>query len=121
MQIFGIPSLCSFFFSPCSSALCTLSSWAFPDSKLHLLKQGRLWALHSFPILNFFKKKLLLFNYSCLHFLPTPLPHPIRTHLLPPPPPSPLIFAHVSFIVAPVNPSLHCPLPTPLWLLLDCS
>ena len=24
---------------------------------------------------------LLLFNYSCLHFLPTTLPHPIQTYL----------------------------------------
>ena len=33
----------------------------------------------------------------------------------------PLGFVHVSFIVVPENPSPHCPLPTPLWLLLDCS
>ena len=33
----------------------------------------------------------------------------------------PLDFVHVSFIVVPVNPSPHCPLPTPLWLLLDGS
>ena len=33
----------------------------------------------------------------------------------------PLDFVHVSFIVVPVNPSPYCPLPTPLWLLLDCS
>ena len=33
----------------------------------------------------------------------------------------PLDFVHVSFIVAPVNPSPHYPLPTPLWLLLDYS
>ena len=44
----------------------------------------------------------------------------------PNPPPSlastlPLDFVHVSFIVVPVIPSPHCPLPTPLWLLLDCS
>ena len=42
----------------------------------------------------------------------------------PPPSPAstlPLDFVHVSFIVVPVNPSPHCPLPTPLWLLLDCS
>ena len=60
----------------------------------------------------------MLFSYNCLHFLPIP-PQPI--------PPSfptstlPLYFVHVSFIVAPVDPSPHYPLPTPLWLLLHCS
>ena len=44
----------------------------------------------------------------------------------PKPPPSPastlnLDFVHLSFIVVPVNHSPHCPLPAPLWLLLDCS
>ena len=52
-------------------------------------------------------------------------PHP-STPPQPNPPPSPastlpLDFVHVSFIVVPENPSLHYPLPTPLWLLLDCS
>ena len=84
--------------------------------------------LNSFVILgklfnlSFKKNILLLFNYSCLHFLPTPLPHPSQTHL----PPSlastlPLGFVYVSFIVVPENPSPHCPFPPPLWLLLDCS
>ena len=44
--------------------------------------------------------------------------------LSPPPSPTstlPLGFVHVSFIVVPENPSPHYPLPTPLWLLLDCS
>ena len=36
-----------------------------------------------------FKKKLLLFNYSGLHFLPIPPPYPSRTHLPPLPPPPP--------------------------------
>ena len=55
---------------------------------------------------------LLLFNYSCLHFLPTSLPNPSQ----PPPPTStiPLDFVLVSFIVAPIDPSPHYPLPTPL-------
>ena len=39
---------------------------------------------------SFFK---LLFNYSCLHFLPIPPPHPSRTHLPLPPPPFPLILS----------------------------
>ena len=52
-------------------------------------------------------------------------PHP-STPPQPVPPPSfastlPLDLVHVSFIVVPVIPSPHCPLPTPLWLLLDCS
>ena len=52
-------------------------------------------------------------------------PHP-STPPQPIPPPSPtstfpLDFVHVSFMVAPVNPSPHYPLPTPLWLLLHCS
>ena len=67
----------------------------------------------------------MLFNYSCLSFLPTPPPHP-STPLQPNSPPSPastlpLGFVHVSFIVVLENPSPHCPLPSPLWLLLDCS
>ena len=62
---------------------------------------------------------LLLFNYSYMPFLPIPPPHPSQTHL-PPLPPHPH-FVHVSFIVVPVIPSSHCPLPTPPWLLLDCS
>ena len=52
-------------------------------------------------------------------------PHP-STPPQPNPPPSPtstlpLDLVHVSFIVVPVIPSPHCPLPTPPWLLLDCS
>ena len=52
-------------------------------------------------------------------------PHP-STPTQPNPPPSPtstlpLDFVQVSFIVVPVIPSPHCPLPTPFWLLLDCS
>ena len=51
-------------------------------------------------------------------------PHP-STPPQPNPPPSPtstlpLDFVHVSFIVVPVIPSPHYPLPTPLWVLLDC-
>ena len=39
-----------------------------------------------------FFKFLLLFNYSCMPFLPIPPPHPSWTHLPPPPPPSPLTY-----------------------------
>ena len=68
-----------------------------------------------------FLKNLLLFNYSCLHLPPNHCPPP-----QPNPPPSlastlPLGFVPVSFIVVPKNLSPHCPLPSPLWLLLDCS
>ena len=41
----------------------------------------------------FIFKFLLLFNYSCMPFLPIPPPHPSWTHLPPPPPPSPLILS----------------------------
>ena len=44
--------------------------------------------------------------------------------LNPPPSPTPTLpldFVNVTFIVVPVIPSPHCPLPTPPWLLLDCS
>ena len=52
-------------------------------------------------------------------------PHP-STPPQPNPPPSPvstlpLDFVHVSFMVVLINPSPHCSLPTPLWLLLDCA
>ena len=52
-------------------------------------------------------------------------PHP-STPPQPVPPPSPtstlpLDFVLVSLIVAPIDPSPHYPLPTPLWLLLQCS
>ena len=59
----------------------------------------------------FFTDILLLFNYSCMHFIATPHcpPHPNS-------PPSldstlPVGFVHVSFIVVPVIPSSHCPPP----------
>ena len=63
---------------------------------------------------------LFLFNYNCLHFLPIPPPHPSQSHLLPTST-LPLDFVLVSFIVVPIDPSPHYPLPTPLWLLLQCS
>ena len=82
----------------------------------------KLCSLLHLQLLSFFNFNfVLLFNYSCVPFLPIPLPHPIRT---PPPSPTstlPLDFVHVPFIVVPVIPSPHCPLPTPPWLLLDCE
>ena len=70
--------------------------------------------LYIFKLINLF-----LFSYNCLHFLPFPPPHPV-----PPPSPTstlPLDFVLVSFIVAPIDPSPHYPLPTSPWLLLQCS
>ena len=69
-----------------------------------------------------------LFVFKCI-VVQLPLsafsPHP-STPPQPNPPASPastlpLGFVHVSFIVVSENPSPHYPLPTPLWLLLDCS
>ena len=50
-----------------------------------------------------FLKFLLLFNYSCMPFLPIPPPSPTST--------LPLDFVHVSFIVVPENPSPSVPSP----------
>ena len=44
---------------------------------------------------------------------PVPLPSPTST--------LPLDFVLVSFIVAPIDPFPHYPLPTPLWLLIKCT
>ena len=74
-----------------------------------------------FTHISFFLNFLVLFNYSCVPFLPIPPPHPSQTPLPPSPPPSPLDFVHVSFIVVPIIPSPHCPLPTPPCPLLNCS
>ena len=65
-------------------------------------------------------------NFYCYSITVVCLFSPSLTSPQPNPPPSPastlpLDFVHVSFIVAPVNPSPHYPLPTPLWLLLDLS
>ena len=52
---------------------------------------------------------------SCHHF-----PHPIH-HCLPPSIFPHFGFVHVSFIIVPVNPFPHYPLPSPLWSLSACS
>ena len=73
--------------------------------------------------LSFFKKNYLfifiqlqLSAFSPLPSTPAqPVPPPFPTSTLP------LDFVLVSFIVAPTDPSPHYPLPTPLWLLLQCS
>ena len=65
----------------------------------------------------FFKKNYFIVQLQLSAFTS----HPSQTHLPPLLPQPPLGFVHVSFIVVPENPSPHYPLPTPLWLLSDCS
>ena len=72
-------------------------------------------------ILFYFFLIFIVIQLQLSAFSPTPPPHRSWTHLPPPPQTSPFGFVHVSFIVVPENPSPHYPLPTPLWLLLDCS
>ena len=61
-----------------------------------------------------FKKNCCSITVVCI-FSPPLHPTPAKpTSLL-------LGFVHVSFIVVPENPFPYYPLPTPLWLLLDCS
>ena len=42
---------------------------------------------------------MLLFNYSCMPFLPIPPPHPSWTHLPPPPPPSRLVLSMLFTVI----------------------
>ena len=71
---------------------------------------------------SFFFGNLFIFIHlqlSAFSPLPSTPPQPV-----PPPSPTstlPFDFVLVSFIVAPIDPSSHYPLPTPLWLLLQCS
>ena len=76
------------------------------------------WPPCRFSFLFFF---LIAVQLQLSAFSPLP-PTPPQTN----PPPSststlPLGFGHASSTVVPENPSPHYPLPTPLWLLLDCS
>ena len=68
--------------------------------------------------LPFLKKLFIVIQLQLSAYFPHPSTPPQPTHLPLPPTTLPLDFVHVYFIVAPVNSS---PLPTPLWLLLDCS
>ena len=83
-------------------------------TKVNYLVEIRYSSLH-----NFFFKIFIVIQLQLCAFSPHPStpPHPNT----PPSPTSTLDFVHVSFKVVPVIPSPHCPLPTPLWLLLDCS
>ena len=96
----------------------TQKSW------LRLRGRLRMRSVHKLSAVDLadFKKiiYLFLFSYNCLHFLPIPPPQPCQSHL-PLTSTLPLDFVLVSFIVAPVDPSPHYLLPTPLWLLLHCS
>ena len=82
-SFFLLSLLIECFFLPCVPN-CWFDTWLHP--------------LHSwFPVdfsftfsLSFF---LLLFNYSCMPFLPIPPPHPMWTHLPPPSPTSPLVLS----------------------------
>ena len=79
--------------------------------------------------LNIRYKDFLMFYFNFFNFIqlqfsafsshpstpPQPIPPPSLTSTLP------LDFVLVSFIVVPVDPSPHYPLPSPLWLLLHCS
>ena len=82
--------------------------------RLLLMDEWRKWFVWVFLIVIVIQLQLFAFS-----------PHPSTPpHLNPPPSPTstlPLDFVHVSFIVVPVIPSPHCSLPTPPWLLLDCS
>ena len=73
-----------------------------------------------------FSTKVFFFNFYCYSitvvciFSPSLHPTPAKPTSLPHLH-TPLDFVHLSFIVVPVIPSPHCPLPTPLWLLLHSS
>ena len=97
--------------------LCQASS--VPSLFSTALPCGAMWLSHPF----FKKITLLLFNYSCLYFPTTPLPHPSHTQFPPLILPH-FVFVHVSVLDVPENTS-HFPhhdlLPPPLWLLSVCS
>ena len=68
--------------------------------------------------------KIYLFNFIQLQLSAFSPPPSTPPQPVPPPSPTstlPLDFVLVSFIVAPIDPSPHYLLPTPLWLLLQCS
>ena len=79
----------------------------------------KLWYIYA---MEFFLKKINLFIFIQLQ-LSAFSPHPSTPpQAVPPPSPTstlPLDFVLVSFIVAPIDPSPHYPLPTPIWLFLD--
>ena len=128
--------------------LCYYSSNFFPFVPFHPVPPFPLailplssypWVMH----ISSLATSLHILFLTSLYFVPTNLcflinlfifiqlqlsafsPHP-STPPQPVPPPSPtstlpLDCVLVSFIVAPIDSSPHYPLPTPLWLLLQCS
>ena len=65
--------------------------WKFKKAKLEISEVYVGWRYDTRN--NFFLNFLLLFNYSCVPFLPIPPPHPSRNPHPPPTPPSPLIWS----------------------------
>ena len=63
----------------------------------------------------FFKKNSIVIQLQLCAFSPHPSTSPNPNPPISPTSTRPLDFIHVSFIVAPVIPSPHYPLPTPLW------
>ena len=96
----------------CYNYIVTLKTWKYIFSTKKSMKQ-KLWLVEQFFFnLNIF---LLLLNYNCLHFLPTPPPYPSQTHLPPLPPPCPLALS-----MCPLQQFLKTPLPTVLSPLPSC-
>ena len=83
--------------------------------QINIFKDNKIDTLFLYLFI-FIAVQLQLSAFSPLH------PTPPQTN--PPPSPTstlPLGFVHMYFIVVPENPSPYYTLPTPLWLLLDCS
>ena len=120
--------------SPFSSVILVLFQLSFFPLVLEILTQLSFMIRHLYLSkvlsLNFLEDQVFFFNYFIVIQLQLSAFSPTTNPLRPPPQPdSPLSlastlalgFVHVSFIVVPENPSPHCPLLPPLWLLLDCS
>ena len=112
-----------------SLALSPSSKSVFPAVFSHAIYLYIEFFFKSFLFLLFFNFFHILFLFLFLFFIQLQLsafsPHPSTPpQLNPPPSPTstlPRDFVLVSFIVAPIDPSPHYPLPTSLWLLLHCS
>ena len=87
-----------------------LAEWALAMKKKGWGKRKKYFSFLKINLFIYIQLQLSAFSP-----LPSTPPQPV-----PPPSPTsnlPLDFVLVSFIVAPINPSPHYPLPTPLWLL----
>ena len=104
----------------CAKDTCVqvMQLW-FPSGGRSLQRKQHNQMLVPFGIWFYFTYFLKLFYCSftvvCIFSPPQPNPPPSPASTLP------LGFVHAYFIVVPENPSPHYPLPTPLWLLFDCS